>query len=339
MTDDRTIRWGLIGASTIAHQYVIPAIKAQPDCEVLSVMSRSEERARAYANENGIAKSVHRMDDLLSDPDVDAVYISTTNERHRDATLAAASAGKHVLCEKPLALEVPQAQQMVEECERAGVVLATNHHLRNAATHRTMKRLVSEGAIGEPLAARVFHAVYLPPDLQTWRVKSPDAGGGVILDITVHDTDTLRFVLGAEVEEVTALGAGQGLAESQLQDAVMGVMRFDNGILAQFHDAYTIKHGLTGFQVHGTDASLIAENVMTQDPVGHVSLVKLGNPEPVDLGKVEDLYTCGVRQFAAAIKGNGEPAATGQDGVRSLAVALAVAESAATGQTVRVQYP
>ena len=85
---------------------------------------------------------------------------------------------------------------MVAAAAAAGVVMGTNHHLRNAATHRTMRELIQAGAIGQPLAARVFHAVHLPPHLQGWRIDRPEAGGGVILDITVHDADTLRFRAG-----------------------------------------------------------------------------------------------------------------------------------------------
>ena len=143
---------------------------------------------------------------------VDAVYISTTNELHKAQTLAAAAAGKHVLCEKPLAVTLADAREMVAACRQAGVVMGTNHHLRNAATHRKIRELIQSGAIGKPLFARVFHAVYLPPHLQGWRLTTPNAGGGVILDITVHDADTLRFVLGAEPVEATALSqqAGHG---------------------------------------------------------------------------------------------------------------------------------
>jgi 1,5-anhydro-D-fructose reductase (1,5-anhydro-D-mannitol-forming) len=338
MKSDQTIKWGLIGTSTIARQYMIPAINAQPDGEVIAVMSRSPERASSYARENGVGRSYHRVEDLLADTDVDAVYISTTNERHREETLAAAAAGKHVLCEKPLALELDQAIEMVEFCKKAGVVMGTNHHLRNAATHKMMRKLVAEGAIGKPLAARVFHAVFLPAHLQTWRINNPKAGGGVIRDITVHDTDTLRFVLGQEVEEVTAFSASQGLADTNLEDAVMGVMRFSGGTIAQFHDAFTIRHVGTGFQVHGTEGSLVAENVMTQDPVGEVHLFRDKVAEHIDVGEARDLYTTAVEQFNSAIKGQGEPAATGEDGIKSLAVALAVAESAESGASVPVRY-
>ena len=129
--------------------------------------------ARAYAADNGIARSYDSVDALLADPAVDAVYISTTNELHRAQTLAAAAAGKHVLCEKPLALTLADAREMVAACSAAGVVMGTNHHLRNAATHRTMRERSRPGAIGKPLFARVFHAVYLPPHLQGWRLNKP----------------------------------------------------------------------------------------------------------------------------------------------------------------------
>ena len=169
--------------------------------------------------------------------------MSSTSARPTSCTREQTSrrrAGKHVLCEKPLALSLDDAREMVATCQAAGVVMATNHHLRNAATHRTLRRLIAEGTIGTPLAARVFHAVYLPPRLQGWRLSKPEAGAGVILDITVHDADTLRFVLDDEVTEVTALAAQQGLGTSEVEDAVMGVMRFRRGVLAQFHDAFTI---------------------------------------------------------------------------------------------------
>jgi 1,5-anhydro-D-fructose reductase (1,5-anhydro-D-mannitol-forming) len=237
-----------------------------------------------------------------------------------------------------LALTMPDAREMLETCKKAHVVLGTNHHLRNAVTHRTLRRLIKEGAIGKPLAARVFHAVYLPPRLQGWRLEKPGAGGGVIMDITVHDADTLHFALDDDAEEVVALSGRQGLAKSGLEDAVMGAIRFRSGLLAQFHDAFTIKHTRTGFEVHGTDGSLIAEDVMTQEPRGQLFFQKDEKREEIDLGQHEDLYARQVRLFNAAMNGQGTPFATGEDGVRSLAVATAVLESAKTGQRVAVQY-
>jgi 1,5-anhydro-D-fructose reductase (1,5-anhydro-D-mannitol-forming) len=336
MSEAKRIGWGLIGASNIARSYMIRAINTQPNSMVMAIASSDPARAVTFARDHGIAAAHDSIDALLADPGVDAVYISTTNEHHKQQAIAAAKAGKHVLCEKPLALTVDDAREIVSACAAAGVTLGTNHHLRNAVSHRAMKALIADGAIGVPLAARVFHAVFLPPSLQGWRVKNPAAGGGVILDITVHDADTLRFTLGAEPVEATALTASQGMASEGLADAVMGVLRFDNGVLAQFHDAFTIRHAKTGIEYHGTDGSIVATDVMTQDPKGNIVLRRGDAEEMIDPGPSEDLYVTSVRAFNAAMLGAGAPAATGHDGVRSLATALAVAESAGTGRTVAI---
>jgi 1,5-anhydro-D-fructose reductase (1,5-anhydro-D-mannitol-forming) len=314
---------------------MVPAINAQSDSVVTAVASASPDRARRFATELGIAQAFGSAEELFADSDVDVVYISTTNEWHEPQTILAARAGKHVLCEKPLALSVAGARSMVAACDAAGVVMGTNHHLRNAAAHRAMRDLVAAGAIGQPLAARVFHAVFLPPHLQGWRIDRHAAGGGVILDITVHDADTLRFVLGDEVEAVTAMTASQGMAREGLADAVMGVMRFRGGALAQFHDAFTNRHSLTGFEVLGAAGALLASDVMTQRPAGAIALRRNGEEEAIPIAH-ENLYERSVRLFNAAVRGEGQPAATGEDGVRSLAIALAAQESATSGRTVAV---
>jgi 1,5-anhydro-D-fructose reductase (1,5-anhydro-D-mannitol-forming) len=338
MSASRPLGWGLIGASDIARTRMIDAIRAQPDSEVVAVMSSQIERAQRYAADLKIPHAYDSLDAMLDNPGVDVVYISTTNELHAQQTLAAARAGMHILCEKPLALSLDDARAMLAACQAAGVVLGTNHHLRNAATHRTLRRLIAEGAIGTPLAARVFHAVYLPPRLQGWRLSKPEAGAGVILDITVHDADTLRFVLDDEVTVVVALAAQQGLAAGALEDAVMGVMRFGRGVLAQFHDAFTIKHALTGLEVHGSDGSLIGEHVMTQEPAnGRVFLRHNGTVEEIDVGERENLYIRAVRSFNQSVRRAGQPAATGVDGIRSLAIGLAVQEAARSGREVAIE--
>jgi 1,5-anhydro-D-fructose reductase (1,5-anhydro-D-mannitol-forming) len=264
-----TVRWGLIGTSTIAKQYMITAIRNQPDGEVAAVMSSNPERAVAYAGENDIPAAFSTLPDLLA-AGIDAVYISTTNELHLEQALAAAKAGKHVLCEKPLALTTADARKIVAACKEAGVVLGTNHHLRNAGPHRAMREAIVAGRIGRPVAARVFHSVYLPENLQGWRITRPEAGGGVVLDITVHDADTLRFVLGDDPVGISAFTQSGGMAGGGLEDGAMCVWRFRSGVIAQSHEGFTTKYAGTGFEVHGTEGSLFARDVMTQKPVGSV---------------------------------------------------------------------
>ncbi|HTO64801.1 MAG TPA: Gfo/Idh/MocA family oxidoreductase [Bradyrhizobium sp.] len=328
------LRWGLIGASTIAAQHMIGAIRANGG-EVAAVMSASADRAATFAREHAIGRSTSRLHDLVGSDDVDAVYISTTNELHRDQVFAAAAAGKHVLCEKPLALTLGDARAMVARCHERGVVMGTNHHLRNAATHRAMREAIKEGRIGRPLFARVFHAVYLPPNLQGWRIDKPQAGGGVILDITVHDADTLRFVLDDEPVAVTAMTSSAGMGREGLEDGVMGVLRFASGLTAQFHDAFTTRYATTGFEVHGEAGSLIGTDCMTQAPKGDIVLRTKDGAAPLAIAH-ENLYARSVRRFQEAVAGRGTPAATGEDGIKSLSVALATREAARTGRETAI---
>jgi 1,5-anhydro-D-fructose reductase (1,5-anhydro-D-mannitol-forming) len=334
-----SVAWGFVGASTWARLYLIPAVQAVPDARAVGVFSTSPERGERFAQDTGLDRAYPSLDALLADPDVDAVYVSTTNDLHAEQTIAAARAGKHVLCEKPLATKLADAAHMRDACAEAGVVLAVNHHLRGAATIRAMRDLVERGAIGDVVAARVFHANLLPEGMRTWRLDRPEAGAGVVLDLTVHDTDTIRFLLADEVADVTAVTANQGMGEEAVEDSAMGVLRMRGGQLVSFHDAFTVPHAGTGVEVHGTTGSLIGREVMGPEPVGEVFLRRLNTIEPVEIPERWPLYENAIRRFGAAVRGEGAPVASGADGIASLAVALAALESARTGRPVAPATP
>lgn len=329
------LHWGVIGASWIAQDWVIPALR-ESGAEVVAVYSTDPNRATTYGDRNGIPSAYSDLDAFLRDPAIEAVYISSTNERHPEQVIAAAAAGKPILCEKPMATNVAQAREMVAACDRAGVILAVNHHMRNAPTLRAMKRLLGEGAIGRPLAVRIFHAIQLPDFLRTWRVANAAAGGGAIFDLTVHDADTLRFLLDDEVEDVVAIASQQRYGEAGVEDSVMGAMRMQSGVVVSFHDAFTIGSAPTGLEIHGTDGSLFGREVLRQDPVGEVVLRHGVAESTVDVGERGNLYVRGIDRFTGAVRGDGRPFVTGEDGLRSVAVAAAVAEAARTGRRVTV---
>lgn len=329
------IGWALLGASTVAHEWMVNAIRSQPQAEVLAVVGSDAERVRKFAEKHAIPRASTRLGEVLADPAIQAVYISSTNDKHLPQALAAAAAGKHVLCEKPLALSEADAAQMIQACAASKVVLGTNHHLRCAATHRRMRDLIRSGAIGTPISARVNHAVALPEHLRGWRCDRPDAGGGVVLDISVHDIDTLRFLLDAEPVKVSAMTWSNGMSAGRLPMGVMGLIRFSNGVLAQIHDAFTVPYAPTGLEVHGTEGSLIASDVMTQRAVGQIELRSKDGVQIIEVPH-KNLYATAVAQFHRAIVFGEQPAATGRDGYQSLVAALALQQSADSGAHVAV---
>ena len=330
------MRWALVGASRIASSYMIDAIRAQEGSDVVSVLSSSADRGETFARENNIAASFTDLETQLSDDTVDAVYISTTNEKHHSQALAAIAAGKHVLCEKPLAMTLAEAAEMVRTAAGQGVTFATNHHLRNAGSHLAIRDVIRSGRIGKVLSGRVFHAVNLPEHLRGWRINDAAAGGGVIPDITVHDADTVRFHLDEDPRDVVAMAGTSGMGEG-VEDSVMSVWAMPSGAMVQTHESFTHGFAGTGIEFHGTEGSIFARNVMTQEPIGDIHLVTAEGEVAVPF-EGHNLYRRSLGLFTNAVAGSGGPSADGVDGVKSLAVALAVREAARSGTSVHVDY-
>ncbi|MDP9220059.1 MAG: Gfo/Idh/MocA family oxidoreductase [Actinomycetota bacterium] len=328
------LRWSLVGASDIAATCVLPAIRAVGDT-VMVVRSGNAAHGAAWARQYEVPEAVTELREALDRDDVDAVYVSSVNALHREHVEAAAAAGKHVLAEKPLALSLEDAQAMVAACRAAGVVMATNHHLPASPTHRTLKRAVGEGMVGDVRAVRVHHAVQLPARLAGWRIDDP-VGGGVVLDVTVHDAAAVAAILGTRAVEVTAVALNQDNAADGPFDAVMTSARWEGGVLVQTHDAYNNPHLPTSLHVLGTAGALVADDCNTGAPVGTVTLWRGTSSEPLDVGPRDDLYEVTVSAFGAAVHGEGGVIVTGEDGIDSLAYSHAALESLRTGRSIAV---
>lgn len=315
---------------------MIGALRSVPGDSIGWVQTGSLAHGQTFAAAAGIGRVTTSVDEVLADPAVDAVYISSTNEKHFPQAMAAIAAGKHVLCEKPLAMSLADAVTMVQAAKVAGKVFATNHHLRCSGSHRAIRGVIASGRIGKVLSMRIHHAVHLPPFLQGWRIDAPAAGGGVIADITVHDADTARFLLGEDPVSVVATASTSGMGQG-VEDSCMSVWTMASGAMVFAHESFTHRFAGTGLEVHGTEGSIFARGMMTQQPVGDVELVTEAGREAVPYAS-HDLYAQGAAEFAAAVAGKGRPAADGVDGVKSLAVALAVKEAADSGHRVAVSY-
>lgn len=325
------LRWALVGASDIAATRMIPAFRAAGH-EVVIVQSGSAPWAEAYAGTHGIGSWTTSVEEAVGRGDVDAVYVSSTNEKHRAQVEAAAAAGRHVLAEKPLALSVADARAMVDACERAGVVMATNHHLPASPTHRAMKRLVGEGAVGDVRAVHVSHAVGLPERLKGWRIDDP-TGGGVVLDVFVHDMAAVAAIIGGQAARVGSIARGS----AAVPDSVVSVVEWDGDVVVETHDAYDNYHLPTYLEILGTRGAIRATACMTGDPVGEVTVYDGHEGRAVDVGPRDDLYLTTTLAFERAVREGGSPIVSGVDGVRSLAAAVAAQQSLASGRIEPVE--
>lgn len=326
--------WALIGASDIAATRVVPAIRANGGT-VSVVRSGDAEHAASYAATNDIGVWTTSVAEAVQRDDVDAIYVSSRNEQHRDHVISAAEAGKHVLAEKPLALSLDDARAMVDACDGAGVVLGTNHHLPASPTHLAMKELVASGEIGTVRAIHVNHAVGLPDHLQGWRIDDP-VGGGVLLDVFIHDMAAVAAIIGGQARTVMAR-ARNAADVPAAPNSVMTVVEWTDEVIVQTHDAYDNYDLPTGFDILGDEGAIRSTASMTGDPIGEVEVFHGHEATLIDIPARDDLYATAIRAFDEAIRTGNEPLVTARDGLRSLAAALAAVESLRTGALAAVE--
>jgi 1,5-anhydro-D-fructose reductase (1,5-anhydro-D-mannitol-forming) len=212
---------------------------------------------------------------MLAEPEVEAVYVAAPNHLHRPLTEAAAAAGKHVLCEKPMAARLADAEAMAAACRSAGVRYATAFDQRFHPAHRRARALIAEGAVGTVTAVRLVYACWVGPGWSTdnWRVDPARAGGGAMIDLAPHGLDLVAFLLGEPLVEVRALGQRRvhGYA---VEDGAMILGRSAEGVLVQMHVAYNCPETLPRrrLEVVGTGGQLVAVDTMGQTPGGELVL-------------------------------------------------------------------
>lgn len=320
-----TLRWAIVGASWIAGDRVIPALQAAGQ-EVVALVTSSGEHGAAFAADHGIPRVVSSLQELETET-IDAVYVGNLNDRHRPAAEAAAERGWHVLLEKPMAATLEDARAIVEACERAGTVLAVNHHLAASGAVQRMHQLIADGTIGKVRAVRIEHAKLLPEFLRTWRLEE-GPGAGVVPDLTPHDASVLFALLGArEVLEVKALAVKQEEWAGSALDAAAAVLRLEGDVLVTLHDGFTTPHATSGVEVLGSEGALWAENLLDPDPIASIRLATNSGMSDVEWER-RDVYEATVRAFVDAVDGKGRPFVDGEAALRAAEVAFAVGVAA-----------
>ena len=230
MADKGKIKWGVLGCAGIAIRALIPAITSCQNAELYALASRDEDKARRIAGEHNAEKAYGSYGALLDDPEVDAVYIPLPNSMHAEWTIKAAASGKHILCEKPLAINVKECQEMIDACRGNGVKLMEAFMYLFHPQNVKVKELIEGGAIGGVKLVRASFSSKIT-DLNNIRL-SQDLGGGAMMDLGCYTINVSRFMTASEPEEVYAnVQFGQ---ESKVDESAAGLLKFPDGVQAQF---------------------------------------------------------------------------------------------------------
>lgn len=254
-----TIRWGIVGCGDVCEVKSGPGLYKAENSALVAVMRRNGELAADFARRHRVARWYDDGDALIHDPEVDAVYIATPPDSHRDYTLAAAQAGKPVYVEKPMARNFDECQAMIRACEEAGVPLWVAFYRRRLPKFLKVQELLASGAIGEVRSVSVrFHGQVKPgqtdPGNRAWRVVPEIAGAGLFLDLGSHMLDILDYLLGP-IERVRGFAANQG-GHYAAEDIVSGSFEFASGVLGTGTWLFTSFHSLDWTEIHGTKGSI-----------------------------------------------------------------------------------
>lgn len=328
-------RWGIVGLGRIAQTEIAPAISRLPGHELRVVVSRVQARADDFAAAHGAARATTSYAGLLADDQVDAVYVATPNALHADQVVGAAEAGKHVLCDKPLALRADDARRAVAACRLAGVRLGMMFQSRRFEGVEEVATLVRSGTLGRPVLAQVEMGAggRFPSG---WRLDPAVAGLGTINNMGVHAFDLLRHLLGAEVTEVAAMVDQHEGGTLDTTAAVL--LRFDNGAIAYVNANHPVRHPQDDVVVYGTEGRVAGRNTSRPGRRGRW-VVTTDDGQQERGASSEDGYAATLEAFARAVRAGEDPIPSGDDGVRSVELTDAIVEALATSRVVRLPAP
>jgi len=348
MSAEDRVAWGVIGSGGIALRRTIPeGIVPAADARLVAVYDVNQEINRQAAERFG-ARAAANLDELLA-ADVEAVYVATPVHAHREQVLACARAGKHVLCEKPLGLNVAEAEEMVAACRQAGVLLGTALMMRFHSRHRAALELIRRGRLGQPVYARAQLSCWYPPIEGAWRQDPALGGGGALMDMGGHCLDLLEMFFGP-MRRLVCLTA-RAVHGYAVEDGATVLVEFANGALGTVDTFFSIPDEASEnvLELYGSLGAILARGTIGQGSGGFMVARLRGEQAGYDAqqaraaaGGIEiapepvNLYRAEIEEFSRAVREGRPPAVSGEDGLRNQRLLAACYESARTGKMVEV---
>jgi xylose dehydrogenase (NAD/NADP) len=310
------LSFGILGCARIARRGMIAGIQEAPSARLAAIASRNPRTAAAWAQEFAIPRHYASYDELLSDPDIDAVYNPLPNELHSEWTLRAAAAGKHILCEKPLGLDYADASQIVEGCRRAGVIVMEAFMWRHQSRVAHARSMLARGELGELRLVTIAFSFDI--DHQDWRLDSA-RGGGSLTDLGCYAINAARLFAGSEPLEVHAHAR---LLETGVDMSAGMLLRFPGDVLALADSSFECPYR-NRLEVVGTKASLVFPEGVLPPPEAELIVTDSGGTRAIRFPRCNP-YAEQVEAFCTGVAAGRlpEPAEDGLANMRVLDAAI-----------------
>ena len=306
-----TVKWGLIGCGDIANKRVAPALKELSNCQFLAVSRKRFEMARQFVDTFGAEKCYKTWQELLADDDIEAVYIATPVYLHCEQTVAAANAGKHVLCEKPMAIDPAECDKMIDACNANNVKLGIAYYRHFYPMIERIKQIISSGQIGQPVMVQINAFEYFDPpadSTRSWFLDKAKAGGGPMFDFGCHRIELLLNIFG-KINSVNGFAANI-IFDRQVEDTCMAHFEFESGPRAVLNVSHAVFESQDSLDIFGTEGSLHIPRL------NGAELTILTNQKQwtEQHAPAENLHAPLIDDFARAVLENKEPTVNGKTG-------------------------
>ncbi len=343
-----TVRVGILGSQFISTIHA-DSLKMIPGAELVAVASPTEEHVRDFARTHGVPHAFTDYRKILEMDEVDMVLLGIPNDLHLPVTLAAAAAGKHIVCEKPLCLNLAEADQMIAACESAKVKLMYAEELCFAPKYVRLKQLLDQGALGEPTLLKQSEKHNGPHAPHFWDVRR--SGGGVAMDMGCHAIEFFRWLL--DKQKITSVYAQLNTSvhaeKTAGDDNALIVLEFESGCVALAEESWSKLGGMDDrAEIQGTKgvafANLLQGNsILTYSESGYdYAVEKAGTTQGWSFTMYEEIWNYGFPQelahFVDCVRDDREPIESGKDGRTVLEVIFAAYHSAGTGQKVTLPF-
>lgn len=334
MTKTDQVKVGLIGAGRIGRLHAGNLTSRLPLAQLVAIADVDLEAARSLAEKSGVSDVMEDYRALLERSDVEAVVICSSTDTHAQITQDAAKAGKHIFCEKPIDLDLDRIDATLQEVERAGVKFQVGFNRRFDPNFRRVRELVAEGRVGQPEILRITSRDPKPPPINYVR-----ASGGIFLDMTIHDFDMARYLIGSEVVSVFAKGkvrVDPAIGEAGDVDTALITLEFENEVIGTIDNSRRAIYGYDQrVEVFGSAGVVKVGN---ETPDRHVVLNQDGRhgPSPLYffLERYTESYVAEMQAFLEAVADDKEVPVTGHDGRMPVVMGLAAGRSLKEGRPV-----
>ena len=327
------VRWGIISTARIAETAFIPALRQTERGELVAVASRKQESADQFAQKHDIPRAFDSYEAVLASDEIDAVYNPLPNTMHAEWTIKAAQQGKHVFCEKPLAVKPEEAQRMIDACAEAGVVLVDAFvFLWHPQTHK-LRQLLDDGAIGRLLQSQAYMTFHLDRPTDNIRLNK-ELGGGGLLDAGGYPITFTRFAFD---EEPVAVQASARIDPDYGVDTRVGaLLTFADEQIATLQTGVDAKGG-PGAILFGTEGHIVIPQPYHPKEQSHFTVHTADGEERFDFDTGQHVFAPAIEQFHECVLDGADPLVPAENALGTLRIIQAMMESARTGQRVEIE--